>query len=152
VIVESLAEEFDALDVAAAAVKLADPTAESGSAGDEHEIPPVAAPPEPRGRGSKRGPEPRPGRREARGESGGDGDGVKIFVGAGRNAGVRPGDLVGAIVNEANVAARDVGSIQISERFSLVEVPEPIAEDVIRVLRASGIRGKKVNVRRERVR
>jgi len=151
VIVESLAEEFDALDVAAAAVKLADPTAESGSAGDEHEIPPVAAPPEPRGRGSKRGPEPRPGRREARGDGGGD-DGVKIFVGAGRNAGVRPGDLVGAIVNEANVAARDVGSIQISERFSLVEVPEPIAEDVIRVLRASGIRGKKVNVRRERVR
>ena len=65
---------------------------------------------------------------------------------------MRPGDLVGAIVNEAKVKPRDVGSIQIAERFSLVEVPEAIAEDVIRALRAAGVRGKKVIVRRERER
>jgi len=75
---------------------------------------------------------------------------ARIFIGAGRAAGVRPGDLVGAIVNEAKVPARDVGSIQIAERFSLVEVPEAIAEQVIRALRAAGVRGKKVTVRRER--
>jgi len=73
-------------------------------------------------------------------------------VGAGRAAGVRPGDLVGAIVNEAKVDPRDVGSIQIAERFSLVEVPEPVAENVIRALRSAGVRGKKVIVRRERER
>ena len=59
---------------------------------------------------------------------------------------------MGAIVNEAKVKPRDVGSIQIAERFSLVEVHETIAEDVIRGLRAAGIRGKKVTVRRERER
>ena len=65
VIVESLAEEFDPLDVAAAAVKLADPSAtDSGSAGDEHEIPAVAAPPPPRSagrpmKGRRRPPRPR---------------------------------------------------------------------------------------------
>ncbi len=153
VVVESLAEEFDPMDVAAAAVKLADPSAAgSGSAAEEHEIPPVAAPPPPHA--SKRGPKDRgpndrgpkdrgPVRRDM-------GLSAKVFVGAGRSAGVKPGDLVGAIVNEAKVKPRDVGSIQIAERFSLVEVPEAIAEDVIKALRASGIRGKKVTVRREK--
>jgi ATP-dependent RNA helicase DeaD len=139
VVVESLAEEFDPLDVAAAAVKLADPSAAgSGSASDEHEIPSVATPPAPRP--GKGGSKSRPR----------DGNFAKVFVGAGRADNLRPGDLVGAIVKLAKVHPREVGSIQISERFSLVEVPEAIAEDVIRALRAAGIRRKKVTVRRER--
>ncbi|MEX1245051.1 MAG: DEAD/DEAH box helicase [Thermoanaerobaculia bacterium] len=144
VVVESLAEEFDPMDVAAAAVKLADPSATgSGSASDEHEIPAVATPPP--ARAGRRETKARPAGGEAR-------NSAKVFVGAGRAAGVRPGDLVGAIVNEAKVNPRDVGSVQIAERFSLVEVPEAIAEDVIRALRSAGVRGKKVIVRRERER
>jgi len=152
VVVESLAEEFDPMEVAAAAVKLADPSATgsgSAEAGDEHEIPAVAAPPQPHGapRGKKgAGPKVRDGgRREMA-------DATRIFIGAGRSARVGPGDLVGAIVNEAKIKAKDVGSIQIAERFSLVEVPEAVAEDVIRALRDAGVRGKKVTVRRERER
>jgi ATP-dependent RNA helicase DeaD len=137
VVVESLAEEFDPMDVAAAAVKMADPSAAgSGSASDEHEIPAAAAP---AGAG-KGGPKFR-----AR-----DGNFVKVFVGAGRADNLRPGDLVGAIVKLAKVHPREVGSIQISERFSLVEVPDAIAEDVIRALRVAGVKRKKVTVRRER--
>jgi ATP-dependent RNA helicase DeaD len=142
VVVESLAEEFEPLDVAAAAVKLADPSAAgSGSVGDEHEIPGIAAPPPPRA--AKSGTKYKSGGREP-------GNAARVFVGAGRAAGVRPGDLVGAIVNAAKVNPRDVGSIQISERFSLVEVPENIAESVIRTLRAATIRGQKVVVRRDK--
>jgi ATP-dependent RNA helicase DeaD len=154
VVVETLAEEFDPMDVAAAAVKLADP-AGSGSGGseEEHEIPPAAIPGPP-----TRPPTSRRGKPEAsrRGHIGrkttGAGPAASIFVGAGRAAGVRPGDLVGAIVNEAKVHPQDVGSIQIAERFSLVEVPEAIADDVIQALRTAGIRGKSVPVRRERPR
>jgi ATP-dependent RNA helicase DeaD len=142
VVVESLAEEFEPMDVAAAAVKLADPSAAgSGSVGDEHEIPAIAAPPPPRA--ARSGAKYMSGGREP-------GNSARVFVGAGRAAGVRPGDLVGAIVNEAKVNPRDVGSIQISERFSLVEVPEAIAESVIRALRAATIRGQKVVVRRDK--
>jgi ATP-dependent RNA helicase DeaD len=145
-LVASLAEEFDPLDVAAAAMRLADPSATgSGPGADEQEIPAVAAPPPPRAADKgKRKPFARRGPETARA--------AKVFVGAGRAAGVRPGDLVGAIVNEAKVDPRDVGSIQIAERFSLVEVPEPVAENVIRALRSAGVRGKKVIVRRERER
>jgi ATP-dependent RNA helicase DeaD len=154
VVVETLAEEFDPMDVAAAAVKLADPAGTgSGGAEDEHEIPPaaIAAPPA-RPPTSRRG-KPGAGRRGETGRKAMSTEAVaSVFVGAGRAAGVRPGDLVGAIVNEAKVPSRDVGSIQIAERFSLVEVPEAIADDVIQALRKAGIRGKSVPVRRERPR
>ena len=144
-VVESLAEEFDPLDVAAAAVKMADPASGSSGGEDEHEIPPVAAAPAPKhaaraeGGGAHKGKKWVP-RGAAEGTS-------KVFIGAGRGEGVKPGDLVGAIVKLAKLPPREVGSIQIAERFSLVEVPEAIAEKVIRALRTSGIRGNKVTVR-----
>ena len=143
VVVESLAEEFDPLDVAAAAVKMADPSATSAS-GAEHEIPAVAtAPPGPRF-GKDGGGKFKDKARSRGGSSG------RIFIGAGRDDGVQPGDLVKAIVKQAKVHPREVGSIRISERFSLVEVPEAITEDVIRALRTSGVRGNKVTVRRDK--
>ena len=130
------------MDVAAAAVKLADPSAAgSGSVGEEHEIPAVAAAPPPR---AKSGPKFRSGGREP-------GNSARIFIGAGRAAGVRPGDLVGAICNEAKVSPKDVGSIQIAERFSLVEISEALAEPVMKALRGTMIRGQKVVVKRDRV-
>ena len=50
----------------------------------------------------------------------------------------------------AKVHPREVGSIRIAERFSIVEVPEAIVEDVIRALRTAGVRGKNVTVRRDK--
>ena len=82
--------------------------------------------------------------------SGGPGGVTRVFVGAGRAAGMRPGDLVGAITNEAGLRGNDIGAIQIADGFSLVEVPEAEADRVISVLRAATIRGQKVTVRRER--
>jgi ATP-dependent RNA helicase DeaD len=74
---------------------------------------------------------------------------VRVFVGAGRSAGLRPADLVGAIANEANISAREIGAIEIEERYSLVEVSDTIAEDAIRALRATSLRGQRVTVRRD---
>ena len=67
-----------------------------------------------------------------------------------RRAGIRPGDLVGAIVNEAGVSSGDLGAIQITDRFSLVEVPEAAADHVMKALRGTTLRGQKVQVRRDR--
>ena len=145
VVVESLAEDHDPMDVAAAAVRLIERA--SGAPGeDEPEIPAVAAPPPPRRAAPAAGAGP------ARYKFGGrdSGTSARIFVGAGRAAGMRPADLVGAIANEAKANPRDIGAIQIADRFSLVEVPEAIAESVIRALRNATIRGQKVVVRRDR--
>jgi ATP-dependent RNA helicase DeaD len=86
---------------------------------------------------------------EKRGRDG-DGDGVRLFIGAGRNEGIRPGDLVGAITGEADVPSRSLGAIEIADKFSFVEVPEALADRIIAALKATKIRGQKVNVRREK--
>ena len=150
VVVESLAEEFDVLDVAAAAVKLAH-EATSGSAREEETEELSAPPPPSRGRARERGDgrkaqpgRPRRGRRPA------DSDVTRIYIGLGRKAGMRPADLVGAIANEAGIDARAIGAVDIADRFSLVEVPDEAVDEIIGALRNTTIRGKRVVVRRDK--
>ncbi len=141
-VVESLAEEFDVMDVAAAAVKQSEGR---DGGGEEQEIPTVTE-------RSERPQKPRkiathPGARRR----GGPGFAVaRLFIGAGRNLSLRPGDLVGAIANEVGIDSSAVGAIQILERHTIVEVPDEIADDIIIALRAATLRGKRVLVRRDR--
>jgi ATP-dependent RNA helicase DeaD len=141
VVIESLAEEFDVVDVAAAAIKLAQSARERDG---DIEIPerarPAAARPD---RGAERAPRP-PRARQS------DGDAVRIFIGAGRESGIRPADIVGAITGEAGLASRDVGAIEIADRFALVEVPRDDAERIVAALKKSTLRGQKVEVRPDR--
>ncbi|GGM07218.1 DEAD-box ATP-dependent RNA helicase CshA [Micromonospora yangpuensis] len=146
VIVESLSDEFDLMEVALAAVKLAHEAASPGSDEDQEEIPQVAVRPQ---RESRSGGDPRGGdRRGSRARSGGAT--TQVFIGLGRRAGVRPQDLVGAITGETGINGRDIGSIEIADRFSLVEVPNAVADEVIAGLRGSTIKGRKTTVRRDR--
>jgi ATP-dependent RNA helicase DeaD len=142
-VVEPLAEEFDVMEVALAAVKLAYES--SGAAADEEEIPQVAPKTERDGR-DRRGAT---GKRDRRGGAPAQGM-TRLFVGVGRSAAVRPQDLVGAIAGESGLAGRDIGAIEIADRFSLVEVPESAADKVIKALRRTTIKGRKATVRRER--
>jgi ATP-dependent RNA helicase DeaD len=162
-IVESLAGEFDVMDIAAAAVKLFD----SNDVTDEPDIPAVQPRTDDRGsRDSSRG---RDGAREGgRPSRGGEEEAprgakaakrakpewsvARLWVGAGRKLKMRPGDLVGAIANEVGIDASVIGAIQIADGYSTVEVPEEIAEDIITALRNTTIKGKKVLVRRDRMR
>jgi ATP-dependent RNA helicase DeaD len=170
VVVESLTDEFDIMDIAAAAVAMAHAATVGEDA--EKEIPVAQAPEKGKGgRGDHRPPDregrnprlvkrdqgsrgadgPRgSGSRGPRGRHEGDESMVRLFVGAGRKAGIRPGDLVGAITGEAGVTSKSVGAIQIADAFSLVEVPGEMADDIIAALKATMIRGKKVPVRRDR--
>ena len=79
-----------------------------------------------------------------------DGGWVQLWVGGGRRAGLRPGDLVGAIANEAGVPGSVVGAIQIFDDFALVDVQSAVADGVADALRRARIRGQQVAVRRER--
>ena len=68
----------------------------------------------------------------------------------GRTAGVRPQDLVGAIANETRLTGRDIGAIEITDRFSLVEVPDDAVDEVIAALQETHVKGRRVQVRRDR--
>lgn len=75
---------------------------------------------------------------------------TRLYVGVGRAAGVRPQDLVGAITGESSLSGREIGSIEIADRFSLVEVPDAAADGVIAAMRGTTIKGRRATVRRER--
>ncbi len=160
-VVEALTDEFDVMEVAAAAVKLSHEATTGGGSADEDDIPQVAARAEERspswassssgspGSGSSagssgRGPSGPPTRKRVL-----EGPTARLFVGLGRAAGVRPQDLVGAITGESSLSGRDIGGIEITDRFALVEVPEGAAEEVISALRATMIKGRKATVRRD---
>ncbi|GAB7193534.1 DEAD/DEAH box helicase [Kineococcus sp. NUM-3379] len=147
-VVEVLGDEFDVVQVALAAVKLAHEAA--GGRDDEAEIP-QERPKAPGARPERGGTRPERGRgRAQQGGPGGSGPTTRLYVGAGRSAGIRPQDLVGAIAGESSLTGRDVGAIEITERFSLVEVPADKAEEVIRGLRGATLRGRRPTVRRDR--
>lgn len=175
VVLDSLTDDFDVVQVALAALKLAH-TATSPEVDGEDIPQPDAqdsdgkrrrprregAPGE--GRGERRsGSRERDGKKDfdptgkgskAKGESGsrgGPGKGTKrIFINSGRSAGVRPQDLVGAIANETGLSGRDIGAIQISDRFATVEVPQRAAKDVIRALNSTRLKGNRVKARLDR--
>ncbi|WP_235826354.1 DEAD/DEAH box helicase, partial [Candidatus Frankia alpina] len=144
VVVETLTDEFDPMEIALAAVKLAHDASHVPDGDDD--IPDL--PPTTDGRGERAGRD-NAGRRDRRPQptSGGM---ARLFVGAGRGAGVRPQDLVGAITGETQLSGRDIGAIEISQRFSLVEVPDGAADEVIASLRGTTIKGRRVAIRRER--
>jgi len=144
-VVEPLGEEFGIYEVALAAVKLASDA--SGTSRDEEELPEVDLPP-PDDRGGRRkaaGRDQRRGRPAAKATT-------RLFVGTGRSSGVRPQDLVGVIARKSYLSGREIGAIEIADRFSLVEVPEAAADDVVAALRQVSIKGRKATVRRERYR
>ncbi|PYQ41811.1 MAG: hypothetical protein DMF77_14835, partial [Acidobacteria bacterium] len=94
-IVQSLAQEFDVLDVAAAAVKLVH------EAGDRTEAPRATSPAS--GARAKEGPPP-------------TGPFARIYVSIGQAAGAQAGDLVGAITGEAKLDGSAMGAVEIEER------------------------------------
>ena len=149
VVVETLADEFDLMEVALAAVKLAH-EARAGAEPDEQDIPEIAPRPEWKSKTQSTPYKSKGAPGGAKSGRGPQGPVVRVFIGAGREKGIRPQDLVGAITGESRLGGKDIGSIQISDRFSLVELPADAADEVIAALRGSTIKGKKTTVRREK--
>jgi len=179
-VVAELANEFDPMDVAAAAVKLAHEATHAENDAHEQDVQLDAYPTRGGGfdGGGKRSgaggrfegkPGGKPGSRfEGRpggkfeGKPGGKSFGQrehggkpgfessKIFISAGRLDSIRPGDLVGAITNEANLTNEVIGAIQIADKFSIVEVRAEHAQRIIKALRGTKLRGQKVTVRLDR--
>ena len=120
-LVEELSEEagLDVTEIAAAAARLA--------AGDRpltvQALP--AAPPEPVVSGRM----------------------VRLFVDAGREAGIRPGDIVGAIAGETDIPGRVIGAIDVHARFTFVDIPAEYVDRVLERMRNVQIRGTPIAIK-----
>jgi ATP-dependent RNA helicase DeaD len=130
---EQLGEEYSPTDLAAAAFKLL-----LGETPDEHEDILAAHEPFEEERDGHAG-------RRSRDRDFGPGRGMaRLYIDVGRDDGVRPADIVGAIANEAGIPGRAIGVIELFDRFAFVEVPTNQVERVMRALKRTTIRGHKI--------
>ena len=128
VVVESLSVDHDLVEIALAAIKLAHEA--NGGDDDAVEIP----------SGERETKSPR--NRAA------DGTTVKVFVSLGHAARIRPQDLVGAIAGETSLSGRDIGAIEITHKYSTVEIPGSAQDEVVHALSNTLIKGRRARVER----
>ena len=128
-IAESLLDDYSAEDVVAAAIKLMQEGNKALEATQEDDI--IAA--ELQNTGG------RPGM-------------VRLFFNVGRAQRISVKDIISTVAIESDIPARDIGKIDIYDKFTFVEIPEDVAEKVLGAMHRNTIRGYKLNVEPARVR
>lgn len=127
-IAESLLDDYSAEDLAAAAIKLMQ---EGAKALEQPQEERVAA--DLQNTGGKPGM-------------------VRLFMNIGRSQKITVKDIISTIAIEADIPARDIGLINIYDKFTFVEVPDDVAEKVLGAMHKNTIRGYKINVEPARIR
>lgn len=80
------------------------------------------------------------------GDTGAENGMVRLFVNIGKKQGVRPGDILGAIAGESGMPGKLVGSIDMYDKYTFVEVPREYAKEVLSAMENAKIKGKNINV------
>jgi len=134
IFLEPLLEQFDAVEIAAAALQLLERERAQRRHAAEAAISGAASP---RAATAARA-------------SGSGGEMTRLFMTVGTRDGVKTGDLMGAIAGEGGIPADRVGKIDLRESHSLVEVAAGDAAAVIARVNGANIGGRRVVVRAER--
>ena len=125
--------EYGVVDVAAALLKLA--------LGDEEKQEIIEEP-------SREGRNRRDrGSKGSKGSDTGAKEGmVRLFINVGRNQRVKAKDIVGAIAGEVGIPGKLVGTIDIYDKYTFVEVPKQNAKKVLEKMKDIKIKGNKINI------
>lgn len=86
------------------------------------------------------------------GDTGAEPGMVRLFMNIGRADELRPQDLVRTIAEEAGIPGKIIGAIKIYDKFTFVEVPREAAEKVLYSMHRNIIKGKRVHVEPAKVR
>lgn len=123
IISDLVADQYNSLDIAAAAVKLAiEGIKDHNDDKDENSM------------------------QWKFSNSGGAPGMVRLFINIGRHQKIRPEDIVRFIASEADIPGNIIGVINIYDKFTFVEVPRNVAERVISVLHRNTLKGYRINV------
>ncbi len=86
-------------------------------------------------------------RREGR-ERGRDFNKVLYSIDVGREHGVQPRDIVGALANEGGISARQIGQIRLYDSYSTVELPSDLPDDFFAAVRKTWVLNQRLNLQR----
>lgn len=120
--------EYSVIDIAAALLKLA--------MGEEEKEEIIEEKPK---KSRKRGKTDETGAREGM---------VRLFINVGRKQRVQAKDILGAISGEAGISGKTIGTIDVYDKFTFVEVPKKKAKLVIEKMKNKKIKGNKLNIER----
>ena len=123
---EPLLEDYDGIEIAAAALRLLDREREVRAAAPTATAATAAAP--------------------------APGAFVRLFMTVGARDNVRPGDLVGMITGQGGITSAEIGKIDIRDTHSLVEIASAVAERVAGKITGALVKGRKLIARPERPR
>ncbi|WP_196594863.1 DEAD/DEAH box helicase [Pectinatus sottacetonis] len=122
IVSDLVADNYESLDIAAAAVKLSVEGLKNKDKSDDDNL------------------------EEKFNNSGGAPGMVRLFINIGRQQKIRPEDIVRFIATEADIPGNIIGVINIYDKFTFVEVPHSVAERVISVMHRNTLKGYKINV------
>lgn len=74
--------------------------------------------------------------------------GMRTFrIAVGHEHGVKPGNIVGAIANEANIDSKHIGRIDIYDDYTVLDLPEDLPKDMLSHLKSVRVAGQALNIR-----
>ena len=72
---------------------------------------------------------------------------LRYRIEVGRTDGVRVGNIVGAIANEAGLCGNDIGPIEIRQQFTTVDLPSELPSDILKTIGRTWVAGKQLRIR-----
>jgi ATP-dependent RNA helicase DeaD len=89
------------------------------------------------------------GRRGSRDRFGGSPDKsmTRYRIAVGKRDGVKPGNIVGAVANEAGIDGGDIGPIRIQESYSTIDLPKNLSREIIEILEDAWVSGRQLKIR-----
>jgi len=128
----------DLMNIAAAAIKIARADEKQRPIAEVSEVKDIRKPERDFGRSGRREsfgrremPE-RGGNPRRRGDSSHEEGMIRMKLNKGKMHGVRPSDVVGTIAFHANIPGYTIGKIRIDEKFTFVDIPEDVVEQVMK--------------------
>ena len=71
---------------------------------------------------------------------------VRLFINIGNKHKAKPGDILGALAGESGLPGKVVGTIDMYDKYTFVEVPREYARDILNAMDHAKIKGKSVAV------
>ncbi len=71
---------------------------------------------------------------------------VRLFINIGKKNKARPGDILGALAGESGMPGKLIGTIDMFDKYTFVEVPREYAKDVLHSMQNAKIKGKPVAI------